>query len=42
MAVHIRATQDEMPAGMEKILGILEDAIKAQPVKAPAAIEAPA
>jgi hypothetical protein len=40
MAVHIRAVQDEMPAGMEKILGILEDAIKAQPEKAPAAIEA--
>jgi hypothetical protein len=39
MAVHIRAVQDEMPAGMEKILGILEDAIKSQPVKAPAAIE---
>ncbi len=31
MSVHIRAVQDEMPAGMEKILGILEDAIKAQP-----------
>lgn len=40
MAVHIRAIQDEMPAGMEKILGLLEDAIKAQPAKAPAAIEA--
>ncbi|WP_068398384.1 DUF2589 domain-containing protein [Kribbia dieselivorans] len=40
MAVHIRATQDEMPAGMEKLLGILEDAIKAQPTKAPAAVEA--
>jgi hypothetical protein len=40
MAVHIRAVQDEMPAGMEKILGLLEDAIKAQPVKAPAAVEA--
>jgi uncharacterized protein DUF2589 len=40
MAVHIRAVQDEMPAGMEKILGILEDAIKAQPANAPAAIEA--
>jgi Na+/glutamate symporter len=40
MAVHIRAVQDEMPAGMEKILGILEDAIKAQPSKAPVAIEA--
>lgn len=31
MAVHIRAVQDEMPAGMEKILGILEDAIRSQP-----------
>lgn len=40
MAVHIRAVQDEMPAGMEKILGILEDAIKAQPAKAPPAITA--
>jgi len=40
MAVHIRAVQDEMPAGMEKILGILEDAIKSQPVKQPAAVEA--
>ncbi len=40
MAVHIRAVQDEMPAGMEKILGILEDAIKSQPFKAPAPVEA--
>jgi hypothetical protein len=40
MAVHIRAIQDEMPAGMEKILGLLEDAIKAQPAKAPPAVEA--
>jgi uncharacterized protein DUF2589 len=40
MAVHIRAVQDEMPAGMEKILGLLEDAIKAQPAKAPPAVEA--
>lgn len=40
MAVHIRAVQDEMPAGLEKILGILEDAIKAQPSKAPVPIEA--
>jgi len=40
MAVHIRAVQDEMPAGMEKILGILEDSIASQPVKAPAAVEA--
>jgi len=27
MQVHIRAVQDEMPAGMERILGILEDSI---------------
>jgi hypothetical protein len=40
MSVHVRAVQDEMPAGLEKILGILEDAIKAQPSKAPAPIEA--
>jgi hypothetical protein len=34
LAIHIKAVQDEMPAGMEKVLGILEDAIRAQPVKA--------
>ncbi len=34
MAVHIRAVQDEMPAGLERILGILEDSIKAQPTNA--------
>lgn len=32
MAVHIRAVQDEMPAGTERILGILEDAIRSQPL----------
>ncbi len=31
MAVHIKAVQDEMPAGMEKLLDILENAITAQP-----------
>ncbi len=31
MAVHVRAVQDEMPAGMEKLLGILEDAIQSKP-----------
>jgi len=30
--VHIRAVQDEMPAGTERILGILEDAIRSVPV----------
>ena len=39
MAVHIRAVQDEMPAGLERILGILEDAIKAQPTKALAPVQ---
>ena len=34
MAVHVKAVQDEMPAGMEKLLGILENAI----VSTPAAI----
>ena len=33
MAVHIRAVQDEMPAGTERILGILEDAIRSTPVE---------
>lgn len=35
LAVHIKAVQDEMPAGMEKILGILEDAITSKPVPTP-------
>lgn len=33
MAVHIKAVQDEMPAGMEKLLGILEGAIASTPAK---------
>jgi hypothetical protein len=32
MRVFIKAVQDEMPAGMERILGILEDAIRSQPL----------
>jgi len=32
LGVKVRASQDEMPGGMEKILSILEDAIVAQPV----------
>jgi uncharacterized protein DUF2589 len=31
LAVHVKAVQDEMPAGMEKILGILEGAITSTP-----------
>jgi len=31
MSVHIKAVQDEMPAGMEKLLGILEGAITSTP-----------
>jgi hypothetical protein len=38
LAVHVRAVQDELPGGMEKILGILEDAIKSQPTAVPKAI----
>ncbi len=31
LAIHVKAVQDEMPAGMEKILGILEGAISSKP-----------
>jgi len=31
LAIHVKAVQDEMPAGMEKILGILESAITSTP-----------
>lgn len=31
MAIHVQASQDEMPAGMEKLLGILEGAMISQP-----------
>ena len=31
LAIHIRAVQDELPAGMERLLGILEDNIKETP-----------
>jgi len=31
MAVHVRAVQDEMPAGMEKIMSILQSAITSVP-----------
>lgn len=36
LAVHVTAVQDEMPAGMEKILSILEGAITATPAPAAA------
>lgn len=32
MAVHIKAVQDEIPTGMERVLGILEGAIVSTPV----------
>lgn len=35
MAVHIRAKQDEITPGTERILGILEDAIRSQPIQTP-------
>ncbi len=31
LAIHVKAVQDEMPAGMEKVLGILEGAITSKP-----------
>ena len=31
MAVHIKAVQDEMPAGMQKVLDILESSMRSQP-----------
>lgn len=34
MDVHIKAVQTELPAGMDRILGILEKAMREQPVKA--------
>lgn len=34
MAVHIKAVQDEIPAGMERVLSILEGAITSKPVGA--------
>jgi len=36
MDVHIKAVQEELPAGLDRILGILESAMREQPVKAPA------
>jgi len=42
MAVHIRAVQDEMPPGMERLLGILEDAIKSEPTSSQGATESAA
>jgi len=35
MAINVRAVQDEMPPGLERVLGILEDSIRGQPVSAP-------
>ena len=32
LAIHVKAVQDEMPAGMEKMLGMLEGAISSVPV----------
>ncbi len=32
LGIKVKVSQDEIPAGMEKLLGILEDAIVAQPI----------
>jgi hypothetical protein len=34
LAIHVRAVQDELPAGMEKLMGILENSIKEVPAAA--------
>lgn len=34
LAVHVKAVQDDIPAGMEKVLGILENVITSHPVAA--------
>lgn len=31
LAIHVRAVQDELPAGLEKLLGVLENSIKEVP-----------
>jgi hypothetical protein len=31
LVIHVRAVQDELPAGLEKLLGILENNIKDVP-----------
>jgi hypothetical protein len=36
MDIHVKAVQDELPAGLDRILGILEKAMREQPVKGPA------
>ncbi len=35
LAIHVRAIQDELPAGLEKLLGILENSIKDVPAQPP-------
>jgi hypothetical protein len=35
LVIHVRAVQDELPAGMEKLLGVLENSIKEVPSTAP-------
>lgn len=34
LQIHMRAVQDEMPGGMERVLGILEDSIRSTPTAA--------
>lgn len=41
MAIHVRAVQDELPAGMEKLLSILENNIKEVPAETPKSLHVP-
>jgi hypothetical protein len=34
LVIHVQAVQDELPAGLEKLLGVLENSIKEVPAKA--------
>jgi hypothetical protein len=42
LSITVKAIQDDMPRGMEKVLGILERAMREQPSAAPLPVSAPA
>jgi hypothetical protein len=41
LAIHVRAVQDELPAGMEKLLGVLENNIKEVEATSPKGLREP-
>lgn len=42
LGVHVRAVNDELPAGLARVLDMMEDSIAAQVLPLPAPVEAPA